>query len=264
LDPWWQVSKWPVAGSNSGVLLGQRAAQFVGNEKTLSLSYAGNTMKLNSVEQLKTGGDEDSRIYLGEAAFRALTMTDVPKEGGTKGHWVKPSVIELQIPGGEVRVNQAIAQLQKAFPQATVAPVRQLVEGESSIVDKTHALMFGAVLLIALTVAVSVLATLSASVLERRRDFALMKALGGSDAQMMGLFVLETVLLAAGGIVLGYIVGSAAAWAISEANFGTSALPRMQVIPLIVLLNLAIAALAALVPVQQLRGLEPAALLKGE
>ena len=60
-------------------------------------------------------------------------------------------------------------------------PVRQLVEGESKIVDRTHALMYGAVLLIALTVAVSVLATLSASVLERRRDFALMKALGGSQ-----------------------------------------------------------------------------------
>ena len=74
-----------------------------------------------------------------------------------------------------------MAKLQRELPEMQVQPVRQLVEGESKIVDRTHALMYGAVLLIALTVAVSVLATLSASVLERRRDFALMKALGGSQ-----------------------------------------------------------------------------------
>ena len=100
--------------------------------------------------------------------------------------------------------------------------------------------------------------------LERPRYFALMKALGDSDGQMIGLFALETLLLASGGIVLGYIVGSAAAWAISEANFGTSALPRAQVIPLVILLNLGIAVVAALIPVRRLMRFEPAALLKGE
>ena len=108
-----------------------------------------------------------------------------------------------------------LLKLQTALPEAKVTPVRQLVEGESQIVDRTHALMFGAVTLIALTVAVSILATLSASVLERRRDFALMKALGGGQGQLMNLFLLETLVLAVGGVVAGYVLGSAAAWAMS-------------------------------------------------
>ncbi len=249
LDSWWQVDKWP--DSPNAALLGQRAAEFVGDEKAVALTFAGKPMTFSGAGRLRTGGDEDSRIYVPIAAFTGWTG-------------VKPTVLEVQVPGGEAKVNSAIARLAAAFPAAQVAPVRQLVEGESGIVDKTHALMFGAVLVIALTVAVSVLSTLWASVLERRRDFALMKALGGSDAQMMGLFALETLLLATGGIVLGYIVGSAAAWAISEANFGTSALPRADVIPLVILLNMAIAVTAALIPVSRLRGLEPAALLKGE
>jgi len=124
--------------------------------------------------------------------------------------------------------------------------------------------MFGAVLLIALTVAVSVLATLSASVLERRRDFALMKALGGSEGQLMGLFLVETLLLAAGGVVAGYCVGSAAAWVISEVNFSTASLPRIGVLPIVLALNVGIAAIAALLPVRVLRRLQPAALLRGE
>jgi putative ABC transport system permease protein len=174
------------------------------------------------------------------------------------------SVVEVQVPGGAAKVEAAIARLKTALPGLQVAPVRQLVEGESRIVDRTHALMYAAVLLIALTVGVSVLATLSASVLERRRDFALMKALGGSQRQLMGLFLLEALVLAVGGVVVGYVVGSGLAWAISEGNFGTATLPRVGVLPLVLLLNLLVAVLAAILPVRVLRGLQPAALLKGE
>jgi putative ABC transport system permease protein len=177
---------------------------------------------------------------------------------------VQPSVLEVQIPGGTRQVEAAIARLRQALPGAEVEPVRQLVEGESKIVDRTHTLMFAAVLLIALTVAVSVLATLSASVLERRRDFALMKALGGTQLQMMTLFLLETILLATAGVITGWLLGSVAAWAISETNFHTATLPRIQVLPLVLLLNLAIAAVAALVPARTLSNLEPASLLRGE
>jgi len=251
LDSWWQVDAWPDPANANAALLGQRAANFVGNEHAVALTYAEHAVTLQGVGRIKTGGDEDSRIYMPLAAFTAWTG-------------VGPSVIELQVSGGTKRVEAAIAQLQKKLPDAQVQPVRQLVEGESKIVDRTHALMYGAVLLIALTVAVSVLATLSASVLERRRDFALMKALGGSQGQLMGMFLLEALVLALAGVVAGFVVGSAAAWAISEGNFHTATLPHLSVLPMVLLLNLAIAAMAALLPVRVLRGLQPAALLKGE
>ncbi len=268
LDPWWQVSAWPLdgpSGRENGILLGSKAAEFVGNEKELTLHYAGNTITFKDpVSHLTTGGDEDNRIYLPLREFSALTLTDKPAPDGQGSASVKPSVLEIQVPGGSVQVEQALTRLRRAFPGAAITPVRQLVDGESSIVDKTHALMFGAVLLIALTVAVSVLATLSASVLERRRDFALMKALGGSESQLMSLFLLETLFLATAGVVAGWLLGSLAAWVISEANFHTSTLPRPGVLPLVILLNLVIAAAAALFPIRSLRNLQPAALLKGD
>lgn len=249
LDAWWQVGQWPTAADQA--LLGSRAAEFVANEHAVTLTFAGKAHTFTGAGRLTTGGDEDSRIFVPLAAFTAWTA-------------VAPSVVEIQVPGGAARVEAALPRLQAAFPQAKVTPVRQLVEGESQIVDRTHALMFGAAILIALTVAVSVLATLSASVLERRRDFALMKALGGSQGQLMNLFLLETLLLAGGGVLAGYLVGSAAAWAMSEVNFQTAALPRLSVLPMVLALNLAIAATAAFFPVRTLRALEPAALLKGE
>jgi putative ABC transport system permease protein len=251
LDAWWQVDAWPKANDGNAALLGQRAAQFVADEKAVTLTFAGKPTTLRGVGRLRTGGDEDSRIYVPLDAFTAWTGAG-------------PSVIEVEVPGGAAQVEAAMTRLHTALPEMKVDAVRQLVEGESRIVDKTHALMYGAVVLIALTVAVSVLATLSASVLERRRDFALMKALGGSQMQLMGMFLLEALVLALAGVAAGFVVGSAAAWAISQLNFHTASLPTLRVLPLVLLLNILIAAMAALFPLRVLRRLQPAALLKGE
>ena len=251
LDSWWQVDAWPDVTDAHAALLGQRAANFIADERAVTLDFAGHSLTLHGVGRLRTGDDEDSRIYMPLAAF-------------TRWTGVSPSVIELQVPGGAAKVEKAMSRLRREMPEMQVQPVRQLVEGESRIVDRTHALMYGAVLLIALTVAVSVLATLSASVLERRRDFALMKALGGSQTQLMTMFLLEALALALAGVAVGFVVGSVAAWTISEWNFNTATLPRLSVLPLVLLLNVVIAALAALFPLRVLRGLQPAALLKGE
>jgi putative ABC transport system permease protein len=248
LDNWWQVTTWPTGDHEA--LLGQRAAQFIGDEKSVKLTFNNKPITLKGTGRLKTGGDEDSRIYIPLATFEQWT-------GST------PSVIEVQIPGGAATVEAALTRLH-SVPGIDAQPVRQLVEGESRIIDRTHALMYAAVLLIALTVGVSVLATLSASVLERRRDFALMKALGGSQLQLLSLFLLEALILALGGVIAGFVLGSTAAFGISEINFHTATLPRLSVVPLVLLLNLLIATFAALFPARVLRGLQPAALLKGE
>lgn len=253
LNSAWSVSTWPT-DLPLGVeyaLLGQKAANFIADERAVKLTYNGQTITLHGAGLLRTGADEDSRIYIPLAAFTTLTGAG-------------PTVLELQVPGNPARVERALTSLRQALPGLTVSPVRQLVEGESRIVDRTHALMDSAVLLIALTVAVSVLATLSASVLERRRDFALMKALGGSQRHLLSLFLLEAAALALAGVFAGWILGSAAAWLISELNFSTATLPRPQLLPVVLLLNLLIAGAAAAIPARILRTLQPAALLKGE
>ena len=59
LDSWWQVAQWPVGAED--VLLGERAAQFVGDEKQVTLTFAGKAHTFTGVGHVKTGGDEDSR-----------------------------------------------------------------------------------------------------------------------------------------------------------------------------------------------------------
>ena len=249
LDSWWQVDTWPAGPDDA--LLGAKAANFVADTHDVKLTFAGKEIVLHGAGRVKTGGDEDSRIYMPMAAFAKWT-------GAGAG------VVEVQVPGGAKQVEAALGRMRAGLPGMQVQPVRQLVEGESRIVERTRALMYGAVLLIAMTVGVSVLATMSASVLERRRDFALMKALGGSQGQMVGMFLLEAVVIALAGVLAGFVIGSGAAFLISELNFHTATLPRVQVLPAVILLNGLIAVIAAVFPARVLRRLEPAALLKGE
>ncbi len=255
IDSWWQLDKWPAATNTSAVLLGQKAAAFVADEHNVTLTYAGRVIHLQGAGRIHTGADEDSRIYLPLSTFTAWT-------------WVQPSVIEVQVPGGAAKVDQAITSLRQSLNSSQtgirIEPVRQLIEGESRIIGRTHELIYGSMLLISLTVAVAVLATLSSSVLERRRDFALMKALGASQNWLMLLFVCEALTIGLAGVAAGYLLGSGAAALIGHLNFQTATLPRPSVLPLVLLLNLVIAILAALLPLRLLRSLQPAALLKGD
>ena len=255
LDSWWQVSQWPSPADPKAVLLGQKAAGFIADERDVTLSYNGHAIHLQGAGRIQTGAAEDDRVYLPLATFTAWTG-------------VQPTVIEIQIPGGAAQVTQAMERMRQVYSSKNeaveVEPVRQLVEGESRIIDRTHALIYASMLLISLTVSIAVLATLSASVLERRRDFALMKALGASQLWLLFLFLFEALALALAGVAAGYVLGSATAALIGRIDFQTATLPRISVLPLVLLLNLAIALLAALVPIRLLRGLQPAALLKGE
>ena len=226
--------------------------QLAATNNQATLTYGNRTQTFHIAGTIHTGGAEDSRIYLPLTAFTAFTGAPA-------------STIEIQIPGNAKQINAALDRIRQQLPAGAEAhPIRQLVEGETRIVDRTRSLMFGSLILISLMVAVSVLATLSASVLERRRDFAVLKALGSSQAKLQSLFLLEAISLSLAGVVSGFILGSIAAIAIGKINFGAPIFPTAAVLAPVTALNLLVATLAALLPLRVLRQLQPAALLKGD
>jgi putative ABC transport system permease protein len=258
MNSWWQVSNWPSQSPSTAirqnsplqVLTGVRAAKALG-ASNFPLSYNGKTAQVESAGTVRTGDAEDSRIYMPLAAFEAWTA-------------VAPTTLEIQAAGNTQQIQAVLARLRHAFPQADVHAVHQLVDAEASVVSRTRSLMLYSLILISLTVAICVLATLTASVLERRHDFAVMNALGATQHRIGLLFLLETIALAFVGLVFGYILGCGIAWLIGEWNFHTTIFPLWRILPQVALLNLVVAVLAAVIPMRILRGLEPATLLRGE
>jgi putative ABC transport system permease protein len=231
-------------------LTGVRAANALGANQ-FELSYNGRSATFNTAQTLRTGDAEDSRVVIPLNTF--TRWTDVPL-----------TTLEIQAPGDSRQVQAALARLRRALPGAEVHPVHRLVEAEAGVVSRTRSLMFSSLWLILLAVAVCVLAALSASVLERRRDFAVMKALGASGRQVEALFLIEVLLLALVGLCLGYGIGCGIADLIGEWNFHTAIAPLWRVAIIAGALNLAVAFLAAAIPLRMLRRLEPAQLLRGD
>jgi putative ABC transport system permease protein len=250
LDQWWKVSGWPA--SSGQALLGARAVSVVApKNQPFDLSFQGRTIHLAPAGTVQTGAAEDSRIYLPLADFTAWSG-------------VQPATVEVAANGSPGEVAAIMKQLAQAVPAAEVRPVRQIMEGEARVLGKTRATLEAAAALIILTAALCVLSTLMGWVFDRRRDFAIMKALGASTRLLNGFFAAEAAALGATGAVIGFGVGvGIAAW-IGRANFHAAVVPRFSVLPVVLAGSMAVTLVSAILPISLLRRVQPAVILRGE
>jgi putative ABC transport system permease protein len=250
LDSWWSVTAWP--STTHDALVGARAAVVVSPQsKPFDLTFQERIIHLNPAGTLRTGASEDSRIYLSLNDFVSWTG-------------VQPSTIEIASSGSSEEVDALIQQLSQALPAAEVRPIRQIMEGEAHVLGKTRATLAAAAILIIATAALCVLSTLIGWVFDRRRDFAIMKALGASERLISGFFAAEAAALGAVGAIVGFGIGvGVAAW-IGRVNFHAPVVPRFNVLPIVVVGSIAVALISAVIPIFLLRRVQPAMILRGE
>jgi len=250
LDSWWSVTAWPSASQDA--LVGTRAVAVVSPQgKPFDLNFQGRSMHLIPSGNLRTGASEDSRIYLSLQDFESWTR-------------VQPSTIEIAASGSSEEVGNLIQRLSRAVPAADVRPIRQIMEGEAHVLGKTRATLAAAAVLIIATAALCVLSTLIGWVFDRRRDFAIMKALGASEGLIGGFFAAEAAALGSVGALVGFCIGvGVAAW-IGRVNFHAPVVPRFNVLPLVLVGSIAVALISAVLPIFLLRRVQPAMILRGE
>lgn len=124
---------------------------------------------------------------LGRASFFALQLDDPTPEG----------------------VNRILGQLERKFRRwrpGTVAAHREF----QSALEQSRVLSIGLgvmVTIVALIGAVGVMNTLTLSVLERRREIGVLRAVGAQDASLIQVFLTEGLALGLAGWVLGIVVG---------------------------------------------------------
>jgi putative ABC transport system permease protein len=250
LNHWWKVSHWPDAPNEA--LIGMRAATVVSPKRQpFELTFQGKAIQLAPAGMLQTGAGEDSRIYLDQSAFQNWTG-------------VAPSTIEVAANGTAAEVEASIRQLARLLPGADIRPVRQIMEGEANVLNKTRATLYASSTLVVLTSALCVLATLIGWVFDRRRDFAIMKALGASERLVNGFFAAEAAALGVVGAILGFFIGIGVAVWIGRVNFHAPVVPRFSVFPYVLAGSVAVALISAILPIGLLRRVQPAIILRGE
>ena len=250
LNSWWSTHSG--AYTATGMLLGSRAADALSPKGgAFDLFYASRSIRVAPEIVFNSGSEDDSRIYLPLADFVALTG-------------VQPTTALVRVEGRPQEIRAAIARLSASLPGIEVKPVRRITQAQAAVVGKTRSLVLAASAVVTVLIMLCMVATFTSSVLERRRDFAVMKALGASDRAVNGLFAAEAALLALAGAAAGYILGSGIAFWIGKANFDAAILPQPVLLLPVLLGSVLLALLASTAPLRLLQQIQPAAILRGE
>jgi putative ABC transport system permease protein len=203
-----------------------------------------------------TGTSEDDQVFVPLASLQRL--------GGLAG---KVSLVELSVSGETTAVERALGRLNQAladFPGVEVRPIRQIVYSEGKVLDTIRGVMLSLTALILFIIALCVMATMTAIVLERRKDVAVMKSLGAGDPLVMRLFLTEGATLGFVGGAAGFGVGLALAHEMARRLFQANLSFVWWTLPVICISSMMLAVLATFFPMEIVRGIQPNSVLRGE
>ncbi len=285
LHPAWKViGEWP-ADDSSGVIVGRRLAARLhlqsGQKITLSTdANSGENGKPAAPLQftvagiLETGGTEDDEViaplasvqhWAGlEGKVRRIEISALTKPEDAFAH---SDVSRLS--GAEFDrwyctpyVSAITYQIQQAIPEAQAKPVYHVAETEGRIVNRVGVLMALLVVAALVSAGLAVASMMLATVLERRAEIGLFKALGATDARVAAVFILEACAIGILGGLAGYLFGSLLAWRLALAVFGSAIGIHWVILPICVAAALVVTMAGSIVPLGQALKFSPSMALK--
>jgi putative ABC transport system permease protein len=250
LNSGWSIQN--VGHAHTQVLLGSQAAKaFSPAGAPFSVSFGAKQLGLEPEAIFNSGSDDDSRIYIDLQQFTSLTG-------------VQPNTALVRVEGRPQEIQDAISRLSSDFPELEVKPVRQITAVQTAVVGKTRSVVLASSAVIVVLIMLCMAATFTSAVLERRKDFAVMKALGASNKTVNLMFAAEAAVLALAGAAMGFVAGSGIAYWIGRANFEAAILPQPALLLPILIGSIALALLASTLPLRLLQQIQPAGILRGE
>jgi putative ABC transport system permease protein len=161
-------------------------------------------------------------------------------------------------------ISSIALQVKQVLPGADVRVIRRVAEGEGAILTRVRTLLWLVTFASLLAAALAVGASSAASVIERRTEIGLMKALGAGAGMVGFLLAAEQLLLALVGGGLGYVLGILLARLVGQRIFGAA--PEFSFLVLAVIVGLAaiVTLLGSAIPLRRASRYEPAPILRGE
>ncbi len=288
LNPYWSVEgAWPddrtAAARRDGatdVLVGRTLAADLGVNPgdALQIEVAGVPASLRVAGILATGGEEDDAIIapletVGELAgipgsvsrvqVSALTTPEVAvyERLGMSPQNLSPEEFEQWT--CTPFVTSIAYELERAWPAAEARVIRRVADSEGAIIHRTSGLMTLVALLAAFGATLTVTSALTTSVLERRSEIGLLKALGAGNSGVLGLFFAEAAILGLLGGLLGAGLGAVMARWISASVFGSPVSIPPFAIPLAVMGALGITFAGCILPARRMTTFRPFEVLRG-
>ncbi len=276
--PWWRVDgRWFADGAAEcvvGVTLARRTGIKPGD--TLEVRAGERTATLSITGIASTDGPEEEAVLTPLAVaqelagrpgrFRRLLVSVLtrPEDDFARRDPSTMSASEYDRWYCTAYISSIAHQVQQVLPGVEARPIRRVAESEGRILTRVSGLMWLVTLAALVAAALAVGATSATTVLERRAEVGLMKALGAGNTLVGAFFATEQVLLALVGGAIGYALGLGLARILGESVFGIPPTERLILLPVILALAAVVALAGSLVPLRRAARLDPAPVLRGE
>ena len=278
LESSWSVAgRWPRDGSDqvlAGAVLARRFGLAPGRRVTLRAGARAQAVTVAGVAS--TGGAADNEIVAPLALAQALAgepgrirrilvaAVTKPEDAFARENPAAMTAAERERWMCSPYAVTIAHQLQQAIPGASAAVIRPVAASEGAILARLRLLIWFVTLLALAASALAIAGAMTAAVLERRGEIALMKAVGAQDGAIGALFFSEAALLGVGGGALGYLLGEILAAAIARHVLGHAVAWKPALAPLILLLGAAVALAGSLHPLRRAMRIEPAVALRSD
>src|SRR5262249_35845225 len=280
-NSWWRIEGQWFADDKKECVVGATFAQKNGIKIGYGLSLATGTVTkiphpFEVTGILSSGGQEDNSILvpLAEAQFLAhqpgqyrklyVSALTKPEDDFARRDRKTMTPDEFERWSCSPYVSSIAYSIQQILPGSDVRVIRRVAEGEGVILTRVRILLWLVTAASLLAAALAVAAPSAASVIERRTEIGLMKALGAASGKVGLLLVAEQLLLAFVGGGLGYALGIILARILGQTIFGAAPEPSLLVLAVILALAAIITLLASALPLLRASRFDPAPILRGE
>ncbi|MFQ5663130.1 MAG: ABC transporter permease [Terriglobia bacterium] len=278
LNPGWQLEgSWPSDAREPqalvGVALAKRHGWRVGDEIILRLPD-GPRFRLQVRGRLRTGGNEEMQIFVPLAWLQQITQRDnlfrrlevsalvSPDDAFARRDPRSLTPAEYDRWYCTPYVSSIAHQIEEVLDGSRATPVRRITRAETAILTRVKRLLAVMSLAALLGAVLVVLSTMTTSILERRPEIALMKALGADNLNIGALFLAEATLLGLLGGALGYLGGLAGAQWIARSVFAAPVGVQPALLPFMLGVATTAAVVGTLLPLRAVQRTDPAVVLR--
>ena len=279
-NPWWHVEgNWFREGAEEclvGASLAKKAGLRAGDKINVRADFDAPWRGLTIVGVLSSGGPEDDAIVVPlqtaqelarkPGMYRRLYVSALTKPEDAFARKDPKSMTPAEFDQWYCTpyISSIALQISEELKGTDVRVIRRVAEGEGQVLTRVKLLLWLVTFAALLASALAVGASAAASVIERRTEIGLMKALGANSGLVGVLLAAEQLLLAFVGGGLGYALGIVLARVLGERIFDFAPEPRIFVLIMILALAAAITLLGSAFPLRQAARYDPAPILRGE
>jgi putative ABC transport system permease protein len=281
--PWWKIQgQWFQDGANEAVLGASLAANYPGGiapGKTIRVNVRtgnGPAVPLVITGIVSTGDAEDQAILVPLSVaqflsghpgqFRQLFVSALTKPADALSERDPKSLTPTEYDRWfcSPYISSIGYQIGQVLPGTDIHAIRRVADTEGQILSRISTLLWIVTLAALVAAALAVAATSATTVLQRRAEIGIMKAIGATNSLVGGIFLAEQLLLAIAGGVVGFALGLFLARILGSSVFGSPAEPRLVLLPVVLGLAAIVSIAGSLIPLRRAVHFNPAPILRGE